>query len=383
MNPPTRPDQLKHPIDCRALGIAPVVHDYYWNAGGQGWNAPAGTAGTTLATGPMKFIGVWDTRPELAAWDADFHKSLSAKPSPGGVTLRWSAGRQSDLAFASFIHPAPAFMRGAALVLYVAGVDVPPVGKWRGEDRWPGAWPSSQAWDFNTSWIDSLVSSAAGVRGGVDWSSVDDGIRFLARNNARPVLDLMSYVGGPWSEADLSELAGGTRYVAAWVRAMWSRHGGVDHLASVDYHLPLVTMPGRARAACHRVAWHCAYALESAPTADPGDDVYNDGVRLGLASPIAGIWRVSGVHNGAAGRAPLTVGVELRGSCALERYDFELTVGGEREGIETEQAHGGAAVLTLAHDTSPGEQGGALLHVEVVAGGNPAASGLGGGEVTP
>lgn len=334
--------------------------------------------GADLSYGPVQWLGVWDTRPDEAPWDVPLHRSLDPKPAPGGVTLRWAWARRGDPA--SSVpppYPGPVLSGSVALRLIVAGIDVSPAGEgWRTLPTWPGSWTSGADTTeaYNRAWILALQTASRGQRGGLAWRNNADGLQLLSRHLARPVLDLLAYAGAPWCEADLGELAGGTRYAAAWLQQVWSRTNGVDPIGSASWVVPYAVVPGPARAPVHRRAWHCAYPIASTEIAAEANLYDEDATaaaksaRVGIASPIAGRWSVHARHNGLAGADPMFVGCELRGAGPIERAHFALGIADQDEGVILERCHGGAATLVCGA-VGAAVVDGALVHVSVVADG--------------
>lgn len=341
-------------------------------------------AGMDLSAGGMQFLGVWDTRPELAPWDASLHRSLGPRPAPGGVALRWVLARTGNPASSSPPpNPGPVMSGAVALRLFVAGVDVLPTGDgWRTSNSWPGSLPDGAADEANNrAWIAALATAAGAQRGGLEWPTNTDGLRLLARYYARPVLDLLAYAGQPMCEADLGELAGGCRYVAAWLQQVWCRSEGADPIGSATLDIPWVVVPGPARAPVHRVAWHCAYPM-AAPVIASANDLFSEdpalasrSARVGLASPISGVWTASARHNGLAGADPITFGLELRAGQPVARDSTEVEIDDTIATLTFANAHGGAATLCVG-GVAAGAMSGALVHVSVIA---SCAAGGGGG----
>lgn len=362
---------LEQPLKAPLWGQYPIVASK--TAGG--WQAPgvplaAGSERQLLGRGPVQFCGVFDTRPELEPWQPTVHRALEPVPSPGGVTLRWMAPRNTATDAAGAVQTLqPAFADAIALSLYVAGMDVVPASdQWTngaGAASWPGrpvgtlpfAFSKGAALNLGTAWQTGLSftrptqqgqAGVAGNSGQFGLVEQQDGFRWMRNVNAMPVLDLLAYAGAPWSEADLLELAGGTRYVAAWLRLWWSRREGVDPLAAARYFVPWTVGPGRAVAAQHREAWHCSYPMLGPPVAAQAD-VFDDGVRYQVSSPIPGAWRVGVESNGDAGDDDIYVGLELRNGTILNRAS--LAVGPTDHGlfIGPTTPHAGAGVLSCGY----------------------------------
>lgn len=351
-----------------------------------GWVAP--TERSVLGHGPVQFLGVWDTSqhpddPSRCAepWQLNVHRALQPADSPGGVTLRWMAPRNTQTDAAPAVQTlGPAFENAIALTLYVAGLDVlPSAADWH--QNWPGAPVGATPFAFNkavanipTVWQTGLsftrprfgVSQTAvpGNSGSFGLDEMQDGFRWMRNVSALPALDLLSYIGAPWAEADLSELAGGTRYVAAWLRLWWSRYEGADQLLDARYFVPYVVRQGRATAPCHRECWHTAFPMAPRAGVAAVGDVYAGGARYQLASPISGTWRVGAENNGEIADNAIFVGLELRGSVILARAN--MSVGPLNHGsiIGPTVVHGGAAVVSAGYPLA-GQNDGMLIHVAV------------------
>ncbi len=354
--------------------------------------APASRA--LLGYGPSQFLGVFDTRPDLPPWQAEVHRSLQPIPMPGGATLRWMAPRNTRIDGAGAVQTlAPAFENAIALTLYIGGLDVlPPTSAWCAP-YWPGApigatrfafskaianvpslWQMGMAFQRPTQVGQAGAPGSSGQFGLQEQQSGFDWLRLVA---GMPALDLLSYAGAPWSEADLGELAGGTRYVAAWLRLWWSRFEGVDTLnlnpdTAVEYYLPWTVSPGRPLAPAHRKCWHCAYPMVPRQIV-AADDVWDDGQRLQVSSPVSGQWFVGAENNGDAGDAPVDIGLELRGSTILARTS--MAVDPATHGLVINpfdasgnffQNHGGAGVLSAGY-VAGGQQDAMLVHVKVAS----------------
>ncbi len=343
-------------------------------------NLTAPASRSLLGRGPAQFLGVYDTRPELGlGWGAAMHRNLQPVPMPGGATLRWTAPRNTRIDGAGLVQTLqPAFADAIALTLYVGGLDVLPTpGQWR-NPTWPGRPVGATAFTFDkatdnvpTLWQTGLAfqrpqqvgQGTALDSGQFGLAEMNDGFAWLRLVNAMPALDLLSYAGAPWSEADLLELVGGTRYVAAWLRLWWSRRNGVDTLADVAYHVPWTVAPGRAVNAQHRKVWHCAYPVLPKPVAAQAD-VYVDGARLGVSSPVCGTWRVGAENNGDALDNAVHVGLELRGSVILARAAMSVDPATHGSIIGPTTPHGGSGVVSVGYPVA-GEQDAMLVHVAV------------------
>lgn len=360
----------------RTRGTRPFVGVYPVKAGGVGFVAPANAS--ELGRGPVQFIGTFDTMPELEPWDDGAHKALAPMESPGGLTLKWSLPRVTDYLAATAML-APSLFYGASLTLYVAGFDALPAD--HRKNSWPGTPPGASTHDITTDalagpWMSGL--SAVRPRNpnpalyGDDYGdggSASDALRYLARKVARPVLDLTAYMGGPGAEADLVELAGGTRYVAVWLRLWWPRWDGVDPLLAADFEVPWQVSAGPAYAPGHRHAWHVSIpvlgnelAAEASLLLPPTAPGGGGPVRYGLCSPISGLWHATVISNSSAAEdgagSPLLVGLELRhgvsfgGDTIGVAYNDHTTSAHLASGIR----HGGSAVISagyLAASTVP------------------------------
>lgn len=341
-----------------------------------------------LGYGPVQFLGVFDTLadpdcPEKCAkpWQEEVHRALQPVESPGGVTLRWSGPRNTQTDAAGVVQTlGPAFENAIALSLYVGGLDLLQSPKeWN--QNWPGQPIGATPFAFSkavpnipTIWQTGLSftrprfgfsqTAVAADSGDFGLAEMQDGFRWLRNVNALPALDLLSYIGAPWAEADLWELAGGTRYVAAWLRLWWSRFEGANTLADVRYHVPWVALRGRAAAPCHRDAWHTALPIIPASGVAAEGDVYTDGARYQLASPISGAWRVGAENNGDAGDNAIFVGLELRGSTILSRAAMSVNPLTHGTIIGPTANHGGAAVISAGYQLG-GQADAMLIHVAV------------------
>lgn len=346
-------------------------------------NAPA-AARSVLGRGPAQFLGVFDTCPG-APWQAEVHRAMEPIPSEGGVTLRWMAPRHTRIDAAATVQTLqPAFENAIALTLYVGGCDVlPPATFWR-NPVWPGRPVGATPFAFNkatpnvpTLWQTGLAfqrptqvqqATVALDSGQFGLTEQQSGFDWLRLVNAMPALDLLSYAGAPWSEADLWELAGGTRYVAAWLRLWWSRFNGLDTLSEEDvsYYVPYTIGPGRPLRPAHRQCWHCAYPVLPASGVAAVGDVYTDGVRLQVSSPNSGTWRVGAENNGDAGDNPIFVGLELRGSTILNRANMSVDPATHGTIIGPTQVHGGAGVISAGYPVG-GDADAMLVHVAVAS----------------
>lgn len=356
-----------------------------------GWVPPAARGpdvfndGYRLGRGPVQYLGCFDTMPDLTHYDDAMAANLRPTDAPGGATLRFHMPRplrvldDPDGAY-RVSSVAPAMRYHAGLALYVAGVDVLPPG-WRDAITYPGLpagvigdgpyiaddndseWAQGLQQPFNNDPGGSPVQETFGPGG------LADGVRYLAHHVARPMLDLFGYMGGPGAEADLGELAGGTRYVAAWLRLWWTREDGVDPFVDVDHDIAWTVHPGRAINPGHRHVWHNTIPVQGHGL-DPGqyeDEIRLNGASYGLASPIAGNWRAVITSNApAAGAQMLYVGLELRNGGTLER-DWTAVAWNEH-GVASQLApstrHGGAAVILAGYDETAGNVNG-LVSVSV------------------
>lgn len=341
--------------------------------------APASRA--IMGYGPSQFLGVFDTRPTEAPYQPEVHRALQPVPMNGGVTLRWCAPRSTRNQAGNVQTLNPSFQNAVALTLYVGGLDVlPDTQDWRSAD-WPG-WPAGASrfafaklptpnlpsiWQAGLAYTNpSMVGQgtlAPGPAGQFGLLEAQSGFDWMRLVGAMPALDLLSYAGAPWSVADLHELAGGTRYVAAWLRCWWPRTDGVDELADVNYRIPWSVSEGRPLDACHRHAWHLSLPLMPRSIAT-ADDVYADGARFQVSSPIGGRWRVGAENNGDLGDGPVTIGLELRGSVVLSRDRMGVSPTDHGLTIGPTAAHGGAAVLCMGV-VGAGELDACLVHVAV------------------
>jgi len=335
---------------------------------------------TLLGYGPAQFLGIFDTRPGEPVWQPEVHRSLEPVASPGGVSLRWMAPRNTRIDGAGAVQTLqPAFENAIALTLYVGGLDILPGPDTWVQPSWPGRPVGSTAFAFSKAvpnipsiWQMGLAfqrptqvgqAGAPGDSGQFGLAEQQDGFGWMRLINGMPMLDLLSYAGQTWAEADLWELAGGTRYVAAWLRLWWSRFNGDNTLASMSYYLPYTLSPGRPAAPCHRHSWHCAYPMVPREVAAQVN-VYDDGTRFQVSSPISGTWRVGAENNGNVGDNGVHVGLELRGSVILNRA--AMTVAPNQHGliIGPTTVHGGAGVLSVGYPVA-GQQDAMLVHVAV------------------
>lgn len=370
------------PLGRRTLLTRPMTGTYRLTPNQAGWVAPVPSS--DLGRGPVQFLGVFDTAPDLEPYDDALHAALAPVESPGGVVLRWQLPRALDLASVSAVSSlAPGIQHAAGLVLYVAGVDVLPDG-WRRSASWPGLPPDESgfvytAGDLESEWAvglsstrprvpspDPLVDTDFGAGG-----SSSDGLRYLARHVARPALDLLAY-SGAGAEADLVELAGGYRYVAAWLRLWWPAWDGADPFAAADYQIPYVINAGRAVNAGHRAAWHVAVpivgpaiaaASRAATMATPGGCA-----RVALCSPIAGAWYLAAASNGQAADPAdgLFVGLELRSGERIELDTADVHYN-EHGGVVTPAArHGGSGVVLAGYDNTAAAPIAGVAFVSVV-----------------
>lgn len=343
----------------------------------------AGAAGrSVLGYGPVQFLGVFDTMPSAPEWQMESHRALAPKASSGGVTLRWATPRQTRIDQPGTVQTLnPAFANAIALTLYVGGLDVLPSPQtWRSR-TWPGFPVGSTPFAFSKAtqnvpsiWQTGLAfvrpqrvgdgAFAPGPSGQFGTTEQQSGFDWLRLIGGQPALDLLSYAGAPWVEADLWELAGGTRYVAAWLRMWWSRYEGTNELTEVNYRIPYTLRSGRALNPCHRHAWHVSLPVVPKVGVNAEADVYAGGSRLQVSSPIGGRWRIGAENNGIVGDNDVFIGLELRGSTVLERD--AMAVGPTDHGlvIATDVAHGGAAVISAGVPTG-GQVDACLVNVSV------------------
>lgn len=368
------------PLGQRVRVARPVSNVYPMRAGCAGWVAPV--APSNLGRGPSQFLGVYDTRPELEPYDDQTHRALSPLAMPGGACLRWSLPRalryEDSGALLSAVAPAHGY--AASLTLYVAGVDVLPLG-WRDAPTWPGL-PTgyvAQASDINldsTLWELGLTAAQVGP-GATALSDAGadaaDGLRYLARHSARPVLDLLSYSGAPCVEADLSELAGGARYVAAWLRLWWPCWSATDPFAAVALDIPWTVVAGPSRFACHRDAWHVGIPVVGKPLAFASwaTDVLEPNAavaRYGVASPVAGTWaaRVCSNARAADGADSLQIAVEFRNSDRVSTTTTSVDYNEHGAVIAPSLRHGGSAVVIAAYPNTLEDPIAGLVSLSVV-----------------
>lgn len=372
---PVRELGTRRRVSRPAAGLYPL------RASGTQWVAPVPPS--SMGHGPMQFMGVWDTQPELEPYDDATHKALGMSAMPGGATLRWGLPRATQYVDAAVAHSsiAPAISYPGALTLYVAGVDVIPAG-WRDADTWPGlpVGYTARVSDLlvdDTVWARGLTEATLAHR--VDTALSDagrdmsDGVRYLARHVARPVLDLLAYAGAPALEADLSELAGGARYVAAWLRFWWPAYDGVDPMSASALDIPWAVLPGPSRYACHRSAWHVAlpvtasaltYATWTTSIADPSVAV----ARYGVASPIGGLWQVLACANARAadGTDCLQLALELRTSDVISRTTGSWNYNEHLAALAPSWRHAGSGVVIAAYPATLADPITGLVSISVV-----------------
>lgn len=364
----------------RTLLSRPNGGAYPIRAGISGWSAPV--APSSMGYGPSQFLGVYDTMPDLEPYDDALHASLQPVESPGGVTLRWALPRATVLTGVPALSSlAPGIAHAACLTLYVAGVDVLPSG-WRKAASWPGLPPEWDGFAYSAGALETVwatgLSTARPRRAGANPQTDSDfgrggdsdGLRYLARHIARPALDLLAYSGGG-AEADLVELAGGQRYIAAWLRLWWPCWDGVDPFSAADFEIPYTITAGRAINAGHRQAWHCAVPIKGPSMLAASRQTLMSTVgtpsRVTLCSPIAGAWYVAACSNAGAADGDLFVGVELRSGERLE-LDSAAVAYNAHGGVLTPTArHGGTGVVLAGYDsTAPNGAIAGLACVSVV-----------------
>lgn len=344
--------------------VRPLPGAYPMRPGVAGWVAP--TASNILGRGPVQFLGVFDTMPWLEDYDEAMKRNLNPVDMPGGVTLRWTLPRATNYAAAGDVNTvAPQFRRaGVGLSLYVAGVDVMPED-WQSNANYPGLTPLAAGFTYDATRVEGQWATGLSfirprdpsgpVTGPGGPGGARDGVRWLAEHVARPALDLLAYCGGPGAEADLGELAGGHRYVAAWLRLWWSRYDGVDPLAAVNLELPYTIQAGRALNAGHRQAWHVSIPVDGDDMASESE-VFDNGKIYGVSSPIAGLWRASVCSNGdGVGEGlGLFTGLELRNANRIAT-DSQATLFSEHDGaaqLGSTVRHGGAGYIASGWDAN-------------------------------
>lgn len=350
-----------------------------------GWNPPTDNEdwGTSLGRGPMQFLGCFDTMPDLVDYDDAMRQNLRPDDMPGGATLRFSmprplrySGPDDTTEYKSAV--APAMRYPAGLVLYVAGVDVLPAG-WKDDPLWPGL-PAGYVGDISyvagqltSQWSTDLQAPFNNDPGGAPTQETfgpggyADGVRYLAHHVARPMLDLLGYVGGPGAEADLGELAGGHRYVAAWLQFWWTRYDGVDPFENAAHDVVWTVQAGRPANAGHRNAWHLTIPVVG-PDLNNEAALAAEGKAFGIASPIAGTWRVSITSNGSAADSDVFVGLEIRNGGLLERDTTAVAYNehGVPSQLSPATRHGGAAVVLAGYDNANATPIAALVSISVV-----------------
>lgn len=360
-------------VEVPSWGQYPLVHARM--------TAPANRL--VLGYGPAVFLGVFDLRPDDEPYQAAVHRSLQPRAMRRGATLRWCAPRQTRIdALGAVQTLQPAFADSMALSLYVGGLDVLPSS----QDWVTGAWPgvpvgtSPFMFDKKIANVPSLwqmglafqrpqggagqLAITAGAAGQYGIVEQNDGFGFLRLVGGMPALELLSYAGAPWAEADLGELAGGTRYVAAWLRSWWSRREGVDPWVGASYYVPYVIADCEAKRPVHRESWHCAYPLVPREGVAALADVYDDGARFQVSSPVAGAWRVGVEQNGDLADNDVFVGLELRGSTILSRAGIAVGPADHGLSIGPTAVHSGAGVLSVGVPLG-GDVDACLVHVAV------------------
>lgn len=332
---------------------------------GPAWLAPS-ASGNLCGAGPAFYLGSWDTLPHLEPWAPDALAALHYAAAPDGLTLRWQHPRLSDTRNTFRLYDyAPAWRYAQALTLYVAAFDVL-------EDSnsslfsWPGQPPGSSAtdlktpaaqWPADSRWANQILAATPVV----NQNSVVP--QMLARLYARPALDLLAYaVPGGWCEADLIELAGGCRYVSAWLGFAWSRWQGTDWLtgSNADYYLPWTLLYQPSDRACHRKAYHVGWPTGvdgtiATPASSAEIFTSSTATRRGIYSPIQGRWRMTWAMNnpGPAGPgAQATMGLEIRATDWLERLTA-LVDNTLHPVLESRLSHAGSAVAAFFSSDLP------------------------------
>lgn len=361
------------------------------------WLLPGGedqletsTLTASLGRGPAQFVGVYDTMPHLEPYDDAVHKLLKPRDMPGGAVLRWLFPRATELTGQSPDTSVISAQRRAflptpsgsnALIAWVAGFDVLPRtwNQWHTDEIgtdgvWPGIPPHGGE---NNGYLadgasnrHNIAADLASTRPHVPGQGKagttrplrdfgagggnKDALYYLATAVARPMLDLFGYMGGG-AEADLLELAGGTRYVAVWLQFMWSRWDGTDLLGSslgTHYEIPWTVTPGRAIAAGHREAWHTSIPLDGPSLTVPitAATLYNFGAGFTACSPIAGAVRATIVGNGQSAE-PGSIFAMLRGyNGAAGPYDQATIAPDAQDTLELPHNHCGTISLFYGYD---------------------------------
>lgn len=283
---------------AHARGIAKGV--YYL---GQGHTAPTVTA---LGVGPARSLGVFDLCPEREPEEPLIHQALAPLACPGGATLALRSMRDVP--------------RGAiALQLWLSTLDrMEPALGVSHVIAWPGAGDTE---DF-TGELARPVSN----------TDADTALVYL-QSAARNALELLTYTAQPGGAVvDLAELAGGARYVQAWLRSVSvlnPLHGGND-LAGLAIPLAWEVRAGRPPRSSHAQRWVATAALMSPSTAfsGPAADVFDSAARRvgSLVSPLAGrlYWNAENGSQSVNGFA----GVEVRAGASVSSRDaLQLTAG--------------------------------------------------------
>ena len=326
-----------------------------------------------LGYGPAMFLGVYDTRPELAPWQPEVHRTLQPKPMEGGATFRWQLPRQTVIDAAGAVQTLqPSFrQQGCALTLYVGGLDVvPPPNQWRGTG-WPGIAPGSLPFTFSKAtpnvpslWQMGLAFQrptqvgqqglTAGNAGQYGINDVYSGFDYLRLISGVPALDLLSYGGASWHEADLVRFAGGCRYVAVWLRAWWSRSNGVDPWTDVNYHIPFVIAPGKPYMPLLKTV--CAYPMIPGPGVTSAAEAAISGASYTIPihqSRTVGAARIVATHNGDVGDGPISVALTSRLSGDESYSTFTLDVQATPETV-TVTPYGGALRVAAGYNSGAG-----------------------------
>jgi len=372
------------------LDIAPIAGEYRFGrafgsaVGSLPWEGPedvalrvGGAARRYFGRGPAVALGVFDTRPG-PDWQPAAVRALRPIPSPGGVVLRWNFPRvlnASDYGGAVWQPSLPP--GGQAMVLYVAGFDVLPQARLfkapgatnvpGGNAPWPNLMPGPEYTLTSEDTDGEEAATMAGATGAASFAEQDDAVRYLVRNVGRPALDLMAYNGQVWSEADLLELAGGCRYIMAWLRFYWVRLAGTDTWRGCEpYWMPYTLSAGRAVAAAHREIHHCTYLVHPKDAVLPANLFASTSIRMAAQSPLGGAVTVVATQNGKAadGDVDLTIGVEtVVGPAFLSQTTMNVPVAsGQGASVITA---GGHFNLLATPTAGAGNTGCALVGISV------------------